>query len=232
MSEALHIAKKSDSSSGGSSSGGSGGGGYINKNITVGTDTKKDDDTKEENKEIFSDIKNHWAKDSIESLYKLGVIKGTGEDKFEPERAVTKAELTAVLVRTFDISGEKEFEITDISENDWFYNEVVNAAKSGIISGYNGKFFPNDSVTREQAAKIIAEIYYMKKPPLTYSAPDADFKDIGAVSAWAKDYVNACVKYELMNGMTSEYFAPSENITRAQMAVLVKRLTDKILAED
>lgn len=233
LSEALHIAKKSDSSSGGgSSSGGSGGGGYINKDITVGTDTKKDDDTKAENKEIFSDIKNHWAKDSIESLYKLGVIKGTGEEKFEPERAVTKAELTAVLVRTFDISGEKEFELTDISENDWFYNEVVNAAKSGIISGYNGKFFPNDSVTREQAAKIIAEIYYMKKPPLTYSAPDADFKDIGAVSAWAKDYVNACVKYELMNGMTSEYFAPSENITRAQMAVLVKRLTDKILAED
>lgn len=229
LSDALYVAEKGGG--GNSKSSSSSGGGYLNKNITVSEESKTNEN--EESKiEIFSDISGHWAKDSIEALYKLGLVNGVGENRYDPEGFVTKAELTAVLMRAFDVEGDNECEFFDVLKSDWFYNEVTRAASSGIVSGFLGRFEPNAYVTREQAAKIITELYWKKVPPLTKAAPTADFKDISEVSEWALEYVNACVKYELMNGVSDEYFSPKSNITRAQMTVIVKRLTDKILAEE
>ncbi len=229
LSDAVYVNGRSGGSS--SSGGGGGGGGYVNSNVTVTGDYKTNNKAVQ-TAAVFADIDGHWARESIERLYKLGVLNGTGDNKYEPERAVTKAEFTAVLMRTFEVSGNNECNFTDVSEKDWFYSEVAKAASAGVISGFDGKFNPYDVVLREQAAKIITELYYIQIPPLTKAAPSADFKDMDLVSPWAVEYVNACVKYELMNGVSEEYFAPQENITRAQMAVIVKRLVDKILVEE
>ena len=53
-----------------------------------------------------------------------------------------------------DTSGENIF--SDVSEDDWFYDFVVGAIKYGWISGYaDGRFGPNDTITRAQVTTIV-----------------------------------------------------------------------------
>ena len=78
-----------------------------------------------------------------------------GNDQFAPERAITRAEFTAIAMRfaTLDTTGINIF--SDVTENDWFYDYVVGSIQYGWITGYeDGTFRPNHTISRAEVTTI------------------------------------------------------------------------------
>ncbi len=183
--------------------------------------------TKPATKSEFTDIIGHWAENDIKQMADKGIVSGVTATTFEPDRSITRAEFAALITRALRLSSANDNAIfTDVASDDWYADEVAAAAAAGLIVGYDGKFRPNDTITREEMAVVIMKAYkFLGKSPLTGKIDQ--FADKDSISAWAVDYVDQAVSSGLISGMTANTFAPGENATRAQVASLIKRLLDK-----
>ena len=115
----------------------------------------------------FTDLpETNKAYTAVNVLNKLGVINGYEEDggfKFKPENNVTRAEFTAMLLRTRGLGaiGSTSLEnppFPDVSTPDvsWAIGNIRTAREMSIINGYDdGTFKPNNNVLYEEAVKMI-----------------------------------------------------------------------------
>lgn len=107
----------------------------------------------------FSDVKEgQWHNTAISTIAKMGIVKGRGNGKYEPDAPITRAEFAAIAAR-FDggtYSGTDKF--PDISGH-WAAASINLAAESGWVQGdNNGKFRPNASITRAEAMTLINRV--------------------------------------------------------------------------
>ena len=106
---------------------------------------------------VFDDVpEGAWYAEPVNVMAKLGIVKGVGDDKFEPDREITRAEFTAMAMRFAqgETSGKNIF--SDVDEDDWFYDVVVDSIKYGWIEGYpDGTFRPQNLITREEVTTIV-----------------------------------------------------------------------------
>ena len=105
----------------------------------------------------FDDVQaNAWYAKAVNTLASLDIISGVGDNKFEPERSITRAEFTAMAMK-FAVGGEEGENIfSDVDEDDWFYDAVVNSIQYGWIHGYgDGTFRPNNPITRAEVTAIV-----------------------------------------------------------------------------
>jgi len=174
----------------------------------------------------FSDTFGHWAEEDIGLLAGRGIIKGTGAGIFEPGRSVSRAELAALLVRLLDLEPAKpgQFTFKDVARSSWYYEAVETAVKNGIIKGYgDGTFRPDETVTREQLAVMLANIIGTAAGT---GAPE--FEDAEEISPWAREGVAAASVTGLMRGVSEAAFAPKEPVSRAQAAAILARLAERM----
>ena len=104
----------------------------------------------------FDDVASDaWYAAAVNTLASMGILNGTSATAFEPERAITRAEFTAICTRfAKELKGTKSF--TDVPESFWAYNNIAAAAEFGWILGDGtGKFNPNADITRAEAAAIV-----------------------------------------------------------------------------
>ena len=105
----------------------------------------------------FDDVPaNAWYTKAVNTLASLDIISGVGDNKFEPERSITRAEFTSMAMK-FAVGGEEGENIfSDVDENDWFYDAVVNSIQYGWIHGYgDGTFRPQNPITRAEVTAIV-----------------------------------------------------------------------------
>lgn len=186
----------------------------------------------------FSDVGGHWAKREMELVAgKLGFgLHGTsgspGADKqeqFLPEQAVTRAEFAALLARALGLeanaSGAPAF--SDVAGSDPYAADAAAAAQAGIVQGYeDGTFRPGRTVTRAEMAVMLARALPLAGLKQQASAPIkavTPFKD-AADLPWAADALARAVDAGLLNGVAPDRLAPDSTATRAQAAVMIKRL--------
>ena len=96
-----------------------------------------------------------WYTEAVNTLASLDILNGVGNNKFEPERSITRAEFTTIAMRFTNgtLSGTNIF--PDVNPDDWFYDYVVGSIQYGWINGYpDGTFGPNDSITRAEVTTI------------------------------------------------------------------------------
>lgn len=106
---------------------------------------------------------------------------------------------------------------TDVSENDWFYQELVYVYQNGLMNGTDGgKFSPNMTTSR---GMIVTVLYRMEGQPAAGQSGFADVRDdmyYAAPVAWA-------AANGIVNGYDSGLFGPEDPITREQMAAILYR---------
>ncbi|RAU98169.1 S-layer homology domain-containing protein [Paenibacillus sp. YN15] len=176
----------------------------------------------------FEDVKEHWAKEEVEALASKLLVKGISDQSFNPEGRMTRAEITALLVRALTLDalpGENRF--SDMKATDWFAGAAGAAAKAGLINGYeDGTFRPDGYVTREEAAVLMVRAIEITGGVLEEAGDHSlpGFTDNEAISSWATSAVSRMAHAELINGMTASAFAPQENITRAQAMAMLSRV--------
>ena len=202
--------------SGSSGSMHSGSGGGVSGGLAISTPV-------ETTKNEFADTKGHWAEGYINSLKKRGIVKGDSNGNFNPEFQITRAELLAMVIRALGVSESNyKGQFNDVSANDWFAGIVQASLDAGIISK-DITFRPNDSITREEIAKIIVQSVGDKAQSIgTDNA--LEYTDKDAIGSWAVEYVKTATELGLMSGMDNGSFAPKGIATRAQAATVIERL--------
>ncbi|MDY4977134.1 MAG: S-layer homology domain-containing protein, partial [Clostridia bacterium] len=174
----------------------------------------------------FADLVSHWAKDDVLALYQKGIVAGVTSQSFEPDREITRAEFAAMLVRGLKITTPGELTFTDVDPHTWYAESVRIAAGAGLIQGYEGQFRPEDVITREEMAVVIAKGYLLKGHSPEQGAADR-FTDRDEISGWAFDSVDIAATAGIISGMGDGRFAPAESATRAQAASMINRLLVK-----
>lgn len=178
----------------------------------------------------FSDARDHWAEAELEDFASRLIIFGTGEDRLHPDRLMTRAELTAMLVRALGISlSPQPNRFSDVSKEDWYADVIGIAEHYGLVMGYDdGTFRPNDPVTRQEAivmiyrAAILAGIELNVEDRAEAEGLLTRFIDGDEVSDWAKQEVASVLKLELVIG-ANDRLMPHKEITRAEQTVIVWR---------
>ena len=105
----------------------------------------------------FADVDDGaWYAEAVHTLASLGILNGVGDNRYEPERAITRAEFTAIAMRFAKAPAGGETRFTDVHESDWFYADVAGAVQYGWIEGYgDGAFRPGSSITRAEVTAIV-----------------------------------------------------------------------------
>ena len=237
LQERVDKIKPKTTGGGGGGTGGSGGGVITPSSTSSATtgmlgETINNDEKVYEGLLVFKDLSKHWAKDDVEYMANKGIVNGISETEFNPDVNITRAEFAKLIVKTVGLE-ETPYKNTyyDIVTEDWYSGYVQTAKDVGYISGYNGMFRPNDKITREEMAKVIAAAFTEKSGKKLEQGGALYFTDIENISGWAYDYVVLATREGFIKGITEDLFAPKDYATRAQAVVMLKRLYDKLNAE-
>lgn len=172
----------------------------------------------------FTDVTGHWAATEIEAVYQKGYLKGTSLDQFNPEKTVTRAELAAILDRVFDFNYEGSQDLyADIAEGQWYSEAALKSGKNGIIATENGKFSPDQPVTRLEIAKAIKNSFEAKKLGVITTLMWPVFEDTVNLPQEDQNVVSFMVNTSIMKGKSDGHFGPQDNLTRAELAVVLNR---------
>lgn len=208
--------KNNSSTSGGSSSGGGGGSFSRPVNVTVNTEENKNTE-----KNIFSDISGHWGREYITECYSKGLVNGFEDNTFRPDKNLTRAELTTLIVNLLKLENEKECVFGDVSESAWYYGSVAKAYTAGIVNGYGESFMPEANISRQDMAVIIYRSLKMKNISLS---GEKQFDDLYSAAEYAQESICALASEGIING-DSNLFRPTQPLTRAEAATIIYRVS-------
>ncbi len=108
----------------------------------------------------FADTAAHWAKDEINTAAKHGIIFGTGDKKFLPDKSVTRQEACSVLRRIMKLEfNGNSVSFTDVSKENPAYEDIAAVCSHGLFGGFpDGSFRPVQGITRGEAAAVMCRI--------------------------------------------------------------------------
>ena len=107
----------------------------------------------------FGDADKIEHTDAVNTMVALGVIKGDDKGNFDPERTVTRAEMTKMICVA--LNGGKDPNLSGgglypDTQKHWASGYIDYCTNVGIVSGDNhGNFNPDKTITGTEAAKMI-----------------------------------------------------------------------------
>ncbi|MFC5649789.1 S-layer homology domain-containing protein [Paenibacillus solisilvae] len=180
------------------------------------------------NEKSFIDITNHWARSSIEDMAARLILQGVNEKQFQPNKEVTRAEFTTIVVRALGLhANDQPAQFKDVHEKDWFYDAVSIAAAYGLVEGNTDNTFkPNQKLTREEAMIIIYKAMKLAGMNLEISEQEISgklsvFKDAGQFKPASRLAAALTVKFGIIQGYNG-YAMPGKTITRAETAAIIQ----------
>ncbi|WP_217556180.1 polysaccharide lyase family 8 super-sandwich domain-containing protein [Paenibacillus sp. GbtcB18] len=171
---------------------------------------------------VLNDLKGHWAEEKIQEAVKKGLILGYPDGSFQPDKKITRAEFTSLLVRGLKLKEETELTFSDHDLiNHWAKSDIAKAVKKGIISGYEDNTFRAEKdITRTELTMMA-----VKSLNLAEESPELiSFVDQADIPVWAQGWVAAAVSKGLVTGRDNQTFAPLAPATRAEAVVILLNL--------
>jgi len=176
----------------------------------------------------FIDISRHYARRNIISLTSLGVIKEEGR-RFYPNRAITRAELVAMLARMLDLKSSSQTSFPDVSPDFWAADAIAAAKEAKLLAGYSdGRFYPDRPITRAEVAVVMSKALVLLAQAHPEKAANSKvtkkFADAG--THWAKDFIYALTSAGIIQGYKDGSFKPKQSVTRGETVELIARMLD------
>lgn len=195
----------------------------------------------------YNDITNHgWARNILNALYAKGFMQPIRFEQFGTDDRATRGEFATILVKGLNlpITADSKPTFTDVgagtSSFTWDYASIETAARAGIVSGLtDGNFGPDQPLTREQAAVMIARALELKlasNDDKLNSSLAKSFIDSGTMETYSKPSIEAVTKAKIMEGSPvtvtgqkkSQFaFNPKGNLTRAEAGKIAVELLKK-----
>ena len=176
----------------------------------------------EPNRVTFTDVNEDiaWAKDAIEILAGKGIIYGTGNGLYEPQRPICRSEFVRLMVNVLDLQTA-EYQnglFHDVEASDWFASSVASAYHNQIIAGYPDKSFrPDHNISRNEIAVIM---YQSKGKNDDIHSVQPEYSDLEAIPEWALNGIKYVYAQGLIKGYEEGSFQGAKPLTRAEAAVV------------
>ncbi|PEC54141.1 S-layer protein [Bacillus cereus] len=162
----------------------------------------------------FTDVPpNHWSYTAIQVLKSRDIISGYGNGIFGFGDNITRGQVArmiyAYLKPAYDSNTPNPF--TDVKGH-MFEKEILTITKAGIMNGFgDGKFGPDNVLTREQLASVLTKAFNFKATSTT------TFKDVDK-NYWATNAISALQENKIAAGTGDNLFEPKNIVTREQYA--------------
>ena len=180
----------------------------------------------------FTDVKNHANKTAIEALAARQIINGVGNGKFEPDRSMTRAEFATITVKALGLTPKANNSFTDVKSTDWFASYVGTANTYGIVNGVGGgKFNPSGTITRQEAATMVARAAKLCGMNTDYSTAAArdilsQFGDYTKTADWARASLAFCYDNGILDDSALN-INPTAYIKRCEIAQMLYNMLSK-----
>lgn len=184
----------------------------------------------------YEDLRGHWAEKAINKLSSLKIIEEEGTI-FGPDLDETRADFArhmAIALR-LDLEQSEERRRTyvkgetmtpffiDVPEEHKDYKYIKAMNDNNVMHGKtNDMFFPEQTITREEAFTIVIRALGLERLAPTYEF-QTRFKDDAKISKWAKKAVYVIDYLEIAQGY-EDYINPSEIMTKAETATMIDKL--------
>ena len=190
----------------------------------------------------FSDMVGHWAREDVEYLAGNGVVNGTSDTTFAPDRAMTACEAVIFCSRATGVSDADKAKIAEdwkdtIDEimpeslSSWAGTEMAVCLETGIISEAELRVLAqNDglikTISRQELAMYLVRAMQLEPLAKSLSSYPLSFADAASISTARQPYVYILNSYGIVEGDQSNRFLPDRSLTRAEMAVMLRRAID------
>lgn len=172
-----------------------------------------------------------WFYDAVQYVFEKGLMLGVSDTEFGPNLSTTRGMIVTILYR---MEGEPEAAaapFTDVEPGLWYSDAIGWGAANDIVNGYgDGRFGPNDQITREQMAAIFYRYAQYKGYDVTARADLSGYADADQISEYAVEAMQWAVGVKLVNGLTADTLVPKGQATRAQVATMLMRFDQEIAA--
>lgn len=194
----------------------------------------------------FADVdKNYsWAEEAIEALSDEKIITGYEDGTFKPGKSITRQEAITLFSKALGASAESNAAMLDFAYG-LYEVELEECADSYAVEqgaylvyrkvftvdeviDYLSKENRNLSLKRYEAATLIAKALGADTWFKNNSGVDTklSYSDTNSIPAKYVDYVFYTTTLGIMGDMGENKFGPNEQVTRAQIAVMIKRIAD------
>lgn len=180
----------------------------------------------------FEDISLSKNTKAIETLASYGIINGKSPGKFEPAAHMTRAEFAAIITRGLGLAAKDAGAFTDVPASAWYTGYIGTANQYEIVNGLgDGKFNPNGTITRQEAAAMVARAAKLCGLVTDMTAGEAkdmlaQFGDYTTVAPWAQDALAFCYQAGILDQADTN-IQPTKAILRGEIAQMLYNMLSK-----
>ena len=169
----------------------------------------------------FDDAQGHWAEAAIDRWSDAGVVSGVGNNDFDPEGEMNRAQAASVFSELLQLTDEADISnFTDIPDNAWYAGHIAKCVAAGIMTGMgNNQMEPEATLSREMFFTMFAQAMGIEREETS----DVQFSDAGETSSWAVGYINALANRGFISGMGDGSVEPLSDINRASVMALLNQ---------
>jgi len=181
----------------------------------------------------FSDIanKSQEMQKAIRYLASKGIINGTTDTEFSPDKSINRAEIASLIVKALGkLDSAAAANFTDVARSSWYYPAAASSQKQGYIQGYEDHTFRGlTDISKIQivsvAGRVLTKEMRYKKPanPSEYLSKYSD-----GIAQWAQPDVALATKQNLVVYRSDGTFSGAKNMTRGDAAIIIYRMFQRI----
>ena len=132
-----------------------------------------------------------------------------------------------------DVSGYTKSSFTDVKGDAYYMGYIEWASKNNIVNGVgNGRFAPDQSITREQMAVIMQNYAKVIGFTLPKVHVENTFADSTKINTYAKEAVKQMQMAGVISGKNSNLFDPQGTATRAEVSAVLRRFVELAISSD
>lgn len=178
----------------------------------------------------YSDVDTSlWYHDAIDYVLANSLMNGYGNGKFGPMDNLSRAMLAQIL---YNMEKKPAVELPagqfpDVSAGSWYTDAVYWAKANGIVDGYSdGRFAPDDSITREQLVTMLWRYAKYKGQDVSAAADLSAYQDGAQVSAYAAPAMQWACGTGVVQGSNGKLM-PADTATRAEVAQILQNFVSE-----
>lgn len=192
----------------------------------------------------FSDMTSSnwdWARDTVSELADKGIVKGYSDGTYQPSNVITRQEAFTLFARIVGVNDEINAPAVQAAQslyasvaskyNTYATKELCYMLYRGIfteddIGTYLSEDTKNEQLKRHEAAILITKIMDGEGELKNTVVYVFDYTDADEIPSASKGYVDFVTKKGIMRGMDNNTFSPNTGVTRAQVAIMLKKTMD------
>lgn len=185
----------------------------------------------ENESKTFEDLKDHWAKATVEKFAAFGIVNGVDGNNFEPNRPIKESEIISLLMRiglqNKDLVDTSAIDLSESYENQWYTENLKVANALGIYGEETMQ--PNQFPSREKIVYYVVNLAEkMTIVPDDLEISNEKFIDHETIAPTFYTAVLKAKALGLVQGNPDGTFKPKQAIKRGEVIKILDNFYEYI----